>query len=581
MRKLIFCFAVQLIMATLVIGQNAPNDAIRINQVGFYPNAPKVAVVQSDKATEFTITSVAGKKSVFSGTLSPGIKSIYSDKIYKTADFSSFTTPGKYVLVVPAAGLSYPFEIKDEILHDVSKAAIKNYYYQRLSIPLAEKYAGKWKRAAGHPDKKVLVHASAASATRPEGTMIAAPRGWYDAGDYNKYVVNSGITMGTMFSAYEDFEAYYRTLDLNIPESGNAVPDLLDELLWNLRWMLAMQDPADGGVYHKLTNAKFDGMVMPDKATATRYVVQKGTGAALNFAAVTAQAARIFKAYEKQLPGLADSCLKASIKAWQWAKTNPAVQYDQNELNKNFDPDISTGGYGDRRFDDEFFWAGTELYLTTKEVSYLNQDEVTSSDSLALPSWNQVRMLGYYSLIRHQKNIPVEIASPARMKILSFADRLVKGTDGHAFRTVMGTRKTDYVWGSSSVAANQGVNLIVAYRISDNPKYLHYAMANMDYLLGRNGTGYSFVTGFGSKQVMHPHHRPSEADGVVEPIPGMLSGGPNPGMQDKCTYASSVPEEAFTDDVCSFASNEIAINWNAPLVYLTGAIEALQSKAKP
>lgn len=578
MKRLILCFAAQLIVAAVAIAQKGPDDVIRINQVGFYPNAPKVAVVQSEKATEFTIASVADKNMVFSGTLGPGIRSLYSNKIYKSADFTGFTTPGKYVLIVPGAGLSYPFEIKEAVLHDVSKVAIKNYYYQRLSIPLVEQYAGKWKRAAGHPDKKVLIHASAASATRPEGTVIAAPRGWYDAGDYNKYIVNSGITMGTMFSAFEDYQEYYRGLDLNIPESGNDVPDLLDELLWNLRWMLAMQDPADGGVYHKLTNADFDGMVMPDKATAPRYVVQKGTGAALNFAAVAAQAARIFRAYEKQLPGLADSCLNASVKAWQWAKSNPAVQYDQNELNKNFDPDISTGGYGDRRFDDEFFWAGTELYLTTKDISYLNQAEVTSSDSLALPSWNQVRMLGYYSLNRHEKNIPAGLASPVRTKILSFADRLVKGTDTHALRTVMGKRKTDYIWGSSSVAANQGVALIVAYHISGNSKYLHYAMANMDYLLGRNGTGYSFVTGFGSKQVMHPHHRPSEADGVVEPIPGMLSGGPNPGMQDKCKYTSSVPEEAFTDDVCSFASNEIAINWNAPLVYLAGAIETLVSK---
>ena len=135
------------------------------------------------------------------------------------------------------------------------------------------------------------------------------------------------------------------------------------------------------------------------------------------------------------------------------------------------------------------------------------------------------------------------------------------------------------MWGSSAVAANQGVAVLQAFRLTQNVKYLDASLMNLDYLLGRNGTGYSFLTGFGSKQVMHPHHRPSIADGVAEPVPGLLSGGPNPGKQDKCaTYTSDLPDEAFTDDDCSYASNEIAINWNAPLVYLVGGIEALLGK---
>ena len=99
-----------------------------------------------------------------------------------------------------------------------------------------------------------------------------------------------------------------------------------------------MQDPNDGGVYNKCTNAGFDGMVMPGITKAPRYVVQKGTAATLDFAAVTAQASRILKNFEKQLPGLADSCLKASAKAWQWAEKNPSGSYDQNEINKTYRP---------------------------------------------------------------------------------------------------------------------------------------------------------------------------------------------------------------------------------------------------
>jgi endoglucanase len=104
-------------------------------------------------------------------------------------------------------------------------------------------------------------------------------------------------------------------------------------------------------------------------------------------------------------------------------------------------------------------------------------------------------------------------------------------------------------------------------------------LGNLDYILGRNATGYCFVTGMGTLSTLHPHHRPSVADGIEEPVPGLLAGGPNPGMQDKCHYDFTEPETAYADIDCAYASNEIAINWNAPLVYLANAIEALQWKA--
>src|SRR5471030_2498462 len=236
----------------------------------------------------------------------------------------------------------------------------------RASLALNEKYAGKWARAEGHPDTTVLIHPSAASEKRPAGTRISSPRGWYDAGDYNKYIVNSGISTSTLLSLYEDFPAYMKTVKLNIPESGNGIPDILNEILWNLRWMLTMQDLNDGGVYHKLTNAAFDKFEMPDKATAPRYVVQKGTAATLDFAAVMAQASRIFKKFPKELPGLADSCLTQANKAWDWAVKNPDVAYNQDAMNKKFSPAVTTGAYGDRIFSDEFIWAASELFVTTQ-----------------------------------------------------------------------------------------------------------------------------------------------------------------------------------------------------------------------
>lgn len=564
---------------SLAFSQN-PN--IRLNQVGFYPNAQKIAVWVGDKQDSFFILTSTNKDTVFRGKLSSQRVNAISQKMTQIADFSKFQKAGKYHVTIPNNGVSFAFEINSNVHRAAAIASLKAFYYQRASTDLPEKYAGKWFRAAGHPDDKVLIHASAGTEKRPEGSIISSSKGWYDAGDYNKYIVNSGITMATLLSLYEDYPNFFKNFEVNIPESGNAIPDLLDETLWNLRWMLTMQDPNDGGVYHKLTNPSFDRMIMPDKATKPRYVIKKNTIATLDFAAVMAQASRILRSYKKEFPGLADSCLTASINGWNWAKENPKIVYRQNEMNKTLDPDIVTGGYEDKSDIDEWIWAATELYVTTKDDNYYKAINLYPESPLILPTWNQVQMLAYYSLLRNEKNlteIGMKDMPKLKNRLTSFGDELLLSVDNQAFNTVMGKSSKDFMWGSSSHAANQGIALLQVYRINLDKKYLIGALGNLDYLLGRNATGYSFLTGFGSKQVMFPHHRPSEADGIKEPVPGLLSGGPNPGQQDKCDgYPTKIADESFMDASCSFSTNEIAINWNAPMVYLMAAIEALQKK---
>ena len=577
-----------------------PPPAIAVNQLGFYPDAPKFAVVTGVTAGDvFYIVSVKDNApswegrvdTVFFGRLGPVVASGNSSLSTRLADFSSVRRSGVYRVVVPAFPNSQPFTIGVHLFSPLAAAALKGYYYQRSAMALEPKYAGQWARPAGHPDTAVLVHASAADARRRAGTILSVTGGWYDAGDYNKYVVNSGITMGTLLDAYEDFPRYFDTLHTNIPPVPGAagptaasptavrpIPDILNDALYNLRWMLLMQDPADGGVYHKCTNAEFDGMVMPGHTAAPRYVVQKGTAASLDFAAVTAQAARIFQKFPRQLPGLADSCRLAAIHAWQWAQRYPDSSFDQTAMNKLFQPAITTGAYGDRHFDDERFWAACELLITTGDKQYLAGVRSYIGTPLTLPSWSNVAMMGDYSLLRHAVDIPAAL-KPAldtvRRELLQLADSYVQRIAGTAFYTVMGESKTDFIWGSNAVAANQGMLLVNAWLQRHDQKYLDAALGNLDYLLGRNATGYCFVTGEGSHPPMHPHHRQSVADGIVAPVPGLMAGGPNPGRQDRQRYVDVEPETAYLDMDQAYASNEIAINWNAPLVYLAGAMEVV------
>ncbi len=566
----------------MVLSAQDAASEIRLNQIGFYPGAPKIAVITDTSAASFTIKSAASGEVVLKANLSVPHKSEFSPKITRIADFSGVTKPGKYVLSLPGKGDSYAFEIKPEVFTGVTKALIKAFYFQRMSMTMTPEFAGKWSRAAGHPDNKVLVHPAAASADRPAGTIISCPKGWYDAGDYNKYVVNSGITMGTLLSLYEDFPAYFDTLVVRIPETGNGAPDLLNEIAWNLRWMLTMQDPSDGGVYNKVTNSNFDGFVMPSVTVTPRYVVPKGTAATLDFAAVMAQSARVYGKLKKIFPGLSDSCMSAAVKAWKWAVSNPKTAYDQNSMNREFKPVINTGAYGDSDFSDEFIWAAAEMYISTGNKAYYEASPMFPDTLMPLPTWDHVRLLGYYTLARFEKTLSGLAKKDFLMlkkRIIKEADFLADGIYKRPYQTVMGKSAEDFIWGSNSVAANQGILLIQAYKLTQEKKYLDWALTNLDYVLGRNATGYSFVTGYGYKTPMFPHHRLSEADGVADPVPGLIVGGPNPGQQDGCkTYPSRIADESYTDAVCSYASNEIAINWNAPAAYLAGALEALYNK---
>ncbi len=546
------------------------NPEIKLDQLGYLPGSAKVAVVPNVDGAAFAIVKAGGDTVVMRGTLGPAAAYAPAAETVRLANFSELAAPGRYQLRVAGLPDSAPFTVGTDAYQALNAAAIKAYYLNRAGIALPEKNAGIFARKAGHPDTHILIHESAATAARPAGTVISSPKGWYDAGDYNKYIVNSGITTYTLLAAYEDFPAFYKAQNLNIPESGNGIPDILNEVLWNLEWMLTMQDPADGGVYHKLTDKAFDGMVMPDQATQQRYVVQKSTAAALDFAAVMATASRVLKPYDSQLHGMPARMLAASKAAWQWAQSHPAVYYRQPK-------DIRTGEYADDNVSDEFAWAAAELYISTGDDAYYKAMRAPALKA-TVPSWSDVGGLAWMSLARHRKQLsPAADQALIAARIDGLAGDLAKVWKESAYGVTMQT--ADYVWGSSAVALNQSMMLLQGYRLNGKPEYLQAAQSGLDYVLGRNAVGTSFVTGHGSKSALHPHHRPSVADGIAAPVPGFLVGGPQPGQQDKgdCRppYPSAVPAKSWLDDACSYASNEIAINWNAPLVYVSGAIQAV------
>jgi len=538
---------------------------IRYNQIGYFPNQSKYIYLVSTNSFSPLSYQVFDENNniILEGTS----ESVHfwndGEEFVSRADVSSIVNPGLYEFRTDA--LEINFIIGTNIYEELSKASLKYYYFHRASTAISSEYGGVYSRNMGHPDEQVIVHSSAASDDRPAGTIISSPKGWYDAGDYNKYIVSSGISTYTLLAAFEHYKDYFRNKSLEISLSASDIPDLLEEIKWNLDWMLTMQDPSDGGVYHKLTGLNFSGIIMPEDDNQDRYVVQKSTAAALNFAAVMAVASRVFSEYDEALPGYSTVLLNASENAYSWAQQNPSIYFTNPH-------DVFTGEYGDTNLNDEFQWAAVELFITTKFSTYWYDINISSIGG-GTPSWPYTDPLALISILHHHSIFPSYTVTMASNSFLSTANSIKNQVQNSIMNTVMGETNWDYIWGSNGNAANKVLILIRAYEYTNNASYLDAAYTAMDYLFGRNGIGYCYITGFGHKSPLNPHHRISEADEVIHPIPGMLVGGPNPNQEDGCTnYISNSNAGSYSDDWCSYASNEVTINWNAPLAYIVNAL---------
>lgn len=575
MRKVILT-AMALLTAVTMPASSVKNP-IKVNQVGYLTHESKIATIEPEAKTKSFLIKDQEGKTVWRTKRASTKKSPFSSKIRQEIDFSSITKPGRYTLV--AGRHQQSFIISSDPYTEALKASIKGYYYQRSGESLERKYAGEYARPAAHLDTHVMVHPSAATPKRPAGTIISSPKGWYDAGDYNKYIVNSGFTLGLILQSYQLHQDRFNALNLQIPESDNKIPDILDEMMYNLEWMLTMQDPTDGGVYHKLTTPNFEGFVMPEDCKQQRYVVQKTTTAALDFAATMALAARIYQRF----PEFKDFCQQAreaAERAYAWAVKHPTVYYDQDGNNKKFSPAIHTGGYGDNHTEDEFFWAATELYLTTSETSYLEQAKQFVPDEFSIPSWGNVAGLGIFQWV-NQELLGTPDAGKLPMKEIKESlkkkcDEDIQELATSSFHSIFGNNAQDFHWGSNAESClGRGIAQMYEYALTKDSKYRQAALSTLDYFFGRNATGYCYLTGFGTQRVMNIHHRISAADNVKEPIPGLVAGGANKGQEDAKfvpAYTSKIPDESYQDHVGSYASNEIAINWNAYLVSLLGWI---------
>ena len=312
---------------------------------------------------------------------------------------------------------------------------------------------------------------------------------------------------------------------------------------------------------------------MPEQDTLTSYVIGNGEApyktscATADFAAVMAIAARVYAPYDEVF---AERAFAAATKAFAWVGGHPDVLYSNPK-------GIATGAYGDRDCSDEILWAAAELWRTTPRARRTSRYFAShfaaflpTINASAPPEWAHVAPMALWTYVlgggRGEPAAAIKTAS------IAAADAIVARTAANGYRHSM--EAANYIWGSNGVAANYGLQLLVTDAFAPDARYRDAAADNLHYLLGRNAFSLSWVTQVGANPYRHPHHRPSGADQNAEPWPGLLSGGPNRRKQDPVMQQAAATcrrRRCSLDDQESYATNETAINWNAPLVFVLAA----------
>lgn len=522
-------------------------SAIHLNSLGFLPDMPKKATI-TRSCSDFAVRRASDEGVVFAGTANgPFHQDNLSQDVW-IADFSSVTDPGEYYVEIPAGGRSVTFRIGRDVYNGAYYTTMRGFYLWRCGTAIEGTHNGtRYAHQACHLEDGFADYIGERDG-RLDGTG-----GWHDAGDYGKYTVNAGVTMGVLFMSWEQFQNRLKAIALDLPDTAPGWPDYLKELKWETDWLLKMQYPDKSGrVSHKLTRLDFSGFIMPEADKGKRYFTDWGSAATADFAAVMAMAARCLEPYDQ---AYAKTCLDAALRSVEFLRNHPE---DKRPDLKDF----STGGYGTSDPDDRL-WAAAELWQTTGREEFLKdfEERARRRRRLIEPDWDwgSVGNLGMFTYVLSQRaGRDPQLLETVRRTLLETADQIVETADGDVYARPLGNR---YYWGCNGTVARQTVILMTAYRIEPKSEYLHTSLDALGHLFGRNFYGRSFVTGLGHRPPMHPHDRRSGADQIKDPWPGYLVGG---GLN--ATNWNDVQDD--------YRTNEIAINWQAALVYALAAFSS-------
>lgn len=531
---------------------------IHVDQIGYLPNERKLAILSepalspSDGLNDLKITVRIYKENGDSTNVEPlisyhGYEDAAGDNTW-IADFTGLTDPGTYYLMDDRGNKSYPFRISMDVYHEVFRDINRMFYYQRCGQELPETYAGIFKRPC--------CHTATVMDYEDHSHVFTLNGGWHDAGDFGRYASAGSVTVGHLLYAFSMFRRHY-SMNLNIPESGNGIPDILNEVRYELDWLLQMQYE-NGSVAHKLTALYHAGYIMPEDDHSQFYRMPASSLATADFCAAAALASRIYADYDA---GFAAVLKKAALRAWDWLTAHPTLVFENPA-------DCGTGSYGDHSDEDERLWALAELARLTGDRHFHEELFRFSYSHVNRTRFGWADVSGFAGLcilFAPDGTFGEDITSCFRN---SFEDRayvLSHTTHTQGYR--MSLRQREFYWGSNSSCMNNAIVLMVAAMISGNAEYASDACEQLHYLFGRNPLDVCYVSGHGSNPMKKPHNRISFGKRLPYTQPGFVSGGPNMLLNDECAKAKipegTAPMKCYVDEYESYSTNEIAIYWNS------------------
>ncbi len=528
---------------------------IAVNQAGYKPYSSKLAVMAFE-CEKFAVVDENDGVIYEGKTEHFGFDNNSADEIY-AGDFSALDTVGKYRIT--AEGKRSPvFEIGENVYDKVLDDTLRAFYFLRCGSGLDEAHAGVYKHGKCHNGKAVLWGDASVSAD--------VSGGWHDAGDYGRYVTAGACAVGHLLYSLLLFPKL-SGLYLNIPESGNGVPDILNECRYELEWIIKMQRE-DGGVYHKVTTAIHAPFVMPEEDNEQLYLFPVSSMAVADTAAICALGSRIYRADDIDF---SDKLKLTAERSYRWLENNPEFIGFKNPEGCN------TGGYGEWEDRSNRCWAAAEMYSLTGEEKYHKDFKMLLEENFSRTGlgYGDVGGLAALAYILLSEGYDAEVREELINAFKEEAKKLRKTADECGYGAAMA--EEDYHWGSNMDLLKHGMIFIISDFLSGENKYAAYTQRIGDYLLGLNAMGISYVTGTGEYRCNYPHLRPAHADGIEECIPGMVSGGPN---RFPCDPDAEIlipkgtpPMKCFADDVGCYSLNEITIYWNSPAVFVLAYLQ--------
>ncbi|MBR4064720.1 MAG: glycoside hydrolase family 9 protein [Tidjanibacter sp.] len=535
-------------MAVLLVGCSTPpaettyTSNFRHNALGFLPTAEKQMTINLPDAEEFRVRRADNDKVVYEGTLGEVLTQKDVNESVRIADFSELTREGKYYLEIPGVGRSRDFTIGQQAYNDAYATAMRAFYLWRCGTAIDHTYKGiRYQQEICHQGDGHEDHIGI------EGGHHDGTGGWHDAGDYGKYVVNAGITGFTLLWAWEQFAPALQNVTLGLPETAPGYPEFLKEIKWEIDWLLKMAYPdGSGKVSHKLTALNFsDFYTMPQEDLQNRYYTDWSSAATADYVALLAQASRAFAPYDAEY---AAKCLEAAKVSYDFLSSYTGQKFLMQ-------PQFTTGAYFTIDPDDRM-WAAAEMWETTGDERYLKEFEKMAEQQKFVVDvnwdWDNMRNLGMfrYAVSQRPGKNP-EVEAKIKENIIAAADEIVATADADVYGRPLGGR---YYWGCNGTVGRQTLGLQVADILAPDAKYQAAALDAVAHLFGRNHYDRSYVTGIGFNPPLYPHDRRSAADGIQQPWPGYVVGGGHTATD-------------WIDDQDSYSHNEVAINWQAGLVF--------------